>query len=178
LSDDPTGSPTEAAQQHDSGSIVLDAGQYIGRTVDEVAGRLTRLGLNVELRSEVRDDVVADQVTGVDPDGQPLAAGDTVVVTYATDDPAGGVAPNGPAATHAVDGGTVVDEVAGTTTVDGPAPSAIATSAPVTTLPATTTATDSAPQTSGSETSAPTTTRTTTRSTTPTTTTATSSADG
>ena len=178
LSDDPTGSPTEAAQQHDSGSIVLDAGQYIGRTVDEVAGRLTRLGLNVALRSEVRDDVVADQVTGVEPDGKPLAAGDTVVVTYATDEPGGGVAPNGPAVTHAVDGGTVVDEVAGTTTVDGPAPSAIATSAPVTTLPATTTATDSAPQTSGSETSAPTTTRTTTRTTTPTTTTATSSADG
>ena len=178
LSDDPTGSPTEAAQQHDSGSIVLDAGQYIGRTVDEVAGRLTRLGLNVELRSEVRDDVVADQVTRVEPDGKPLAAGDTVVVTYATDDPAGGVAPNGPAVTHAVDGGTAVDEVAGTTTVDGPAPSAIATSTststPVTTLPATPTATDSAPETSDSGTAAPTTTRTTTS----TTTTATSSSDG
>jgi hypothetical protein len=176
LSDDPTGSPTEAAQQQDSGSIVLDAGQYIGRTVDEVAGRLTRLGLNVELRSEVRDDVVADQVTGVEPDGKPLAAGDTVVVTYATDDPAGGVAPNGPAVTHAVDGGTAVDEVAGTTTVDGPAPSAIATSTStsVTTLPATPTATDSAPETSDSGTAAPTTTRTTTS----TTTTATSSSDG
>jgi eukaryotic-like serine/threonine-protein kinase len=128
----------------------------------------------------VRDDVVADQVTGVDPDGQPLAAGDTVVVTYATDEPGGGVAPNGSAVTHAVDGGTVVDEVAGTTTVDGPAPSAIVTStpAPVTTLPATPTATDSASGTSASQTTAPTTAPTTMRTTTSTTTTATSSADG
>jgi serine/threonine-protein kinase len=77
------GSPTEAAQQRGTGSLVLDARDYVGRPVDEVAARLTGLGLQVQLKSEVRNDVVPDQVTGIDPAGRPLEAGDTVVVTYA-----------------------------------------------------------------------------------------------
>ena len=77
------GSPAEAAEQRQAGSLVLDAADYIGRPVDDVAGRLTGLGLRVQLEAEVRDDVVPDQVTGIEPEGRALQAGDTVVVTYA-----------------------------------------------------------------------------------------------
>jgi eukaryotic-like serine/threonine-protein kinase len=80
---DAPGSPAEAADQRQTGSLVLDAQDYIGRPVDDVAARLTGLGLQVQLKSEVRDDVVPDQVTGIDPAGTPLEAGDAVVVTYA-----------------------------------------------------------------------------------------------
>jgi hypothetical protein len=84
LSDHPgQGSPAVAAETRDSGSLVLDARDYVGRPVDDVAARLTGLGLQVKLKSEVRDDVVPDQVTGIAPAGKPLKAGDVVVVTYA-----------------------------------------------------------------------------------------------
>jgi eukaryotic-like serine/threonine-protein kinase len=83
LTHDSTGSPAVAAETHDTGSLVLDASDYVGRPVDDVASRLTGLGLQVQLRSEVRDDVVPNQVTGIDPAGKPLKSGDTVTVTYA-----------------------------------------------------------------------------------------------
>jgi eukaryotic-like serine/threonine-protein kinase len=83
LADDSAGSPAVAAEQREAGSIVLDAGEFVGRPVDEVVRRLTRLGLDVEPRAEPRNDVAADQVTAIEPDGEPLEAGDTVVVTYA-----------------------------------------------------------------------------------------------
>jgi hypothetical protein len=150
LSDGPAGSPAEAAEQVDSGSIVLDPEQYIGRPVDEVVARLTRLGLDVEPRSEVRDDVIPDHVTGVEPHGRPLSLGETVVVTYATGDPSTGGAGNRPAVTGAAGGGgTAVQE--GQSVATDPAPRSPATStstpAPVTSLPATTTA---APETTSS----------------------------
>ena len=75
--------PAEAAEQRETGGIVLDAQDYVGRPLDDVTGRLTGLGLRVQLQSEVRDDVVPDQVTDVDPAGRALEAGDTVVVRYA-----------------------------------------------------------------------------------------------
>ena len=94
LTDNTPASPANAAEQLDSGSIVLDAGQYIGDPVGEVAERLTELGLDVELRQQARDDVAPDRVTAVAPDGRPLSAGDTVFVTYAVreaaDRPQGG----------------------------------------------------------------------------------------
>jgi serine/threonine-protein kinase len=77
------GSPTVAAETHGTGSLVLDAQDYVGRPVDDVASRLTGLGLQVQLKSEVRGDVAPEQVTGIDPAGKPLKAGDLVVVTYA-----------------------------------------------------------------------------------------------
>jgi hypothetical protein len=83
LADDSPGAPAEAAEQRQAGSIVLDARDYVGRPLDDVTARLTGLGLRVQLQSEVRDDVVPDQVTDVDPAGRPLEAGDTVVVKYA-----------------------------------------------------------------------------------------------
>jgi serine/threonine-protein kinase len=95
LSDSPSGAPANAAEQRDSGTIVLAADDYVGDPVGEVAERLTALGLDVELKAERRDDAPADRVTGIDPAGEPLSPGDTVVVTYAVgsravDGPAGG----------------------------------------------------------------------------------------
>ncbi|WP_324275208.1 protein kinase domain-containing protein [Blastococcus brunescens] len=98
--------PAEAAEQRDSGSIVLDADQYIGRPVDEVVRQLTRLGLDVQPRAEPRDDVIPDQVTGVEPAGRPLSPGDTVVVTYATGDASSDGATDRPAVTGAAGGGS------------------------------------------------------------------------
>jgi serine/threonine-protein kinase len=83
LADDSPGAPAEAAEQRQAGGIILDAKDYVGRPLDDVTARLTGLGLRVQLQSEVRDDVVADQVTAVEPVAQPLEAGDTVVVRYA-----------------------------------------------------------------------------------------------
>jgi hypothetical protein len=168
---DPTGSPAEAAERQDSGSIVLDAGQYIGRPIDEVVRRLTRLGLDVQPRGVARDDVVPDQVTGVEPDGKPLAAGDTVVVTYATGDPSGGGTGNPQAVTGASGGGATVTEVDedAPVTVDAPAPQATvpstSPSSPAT-LPATPTPTATTPSDTATEPSDTTSTATTTKATT------------
>jgi serine/threonine-protein kinase len=126
------GSPAAAADQRQAGSIVLDSQDYVGRPLDGVTGRLTGLGLRVQLQSEVRDDVVPDQVTGVQPAGRALRAGDTVVVTYAVAR-AGGGAPDGPVVTSAAVGGggatvggdgvgTVVDEAASSSSAGGAAP--------------------------------------------------------
>jgi serine/threonine-protein kinase len=182
LSNDSPGSPAEAAEQRDSGSIVLDAEQYIGLPVDEVVTRLTRLGLDVEPRGEVRDDVVPDQVTGVEPDGEPLSPGDTVIVTYATRGASSGGAANRPAVTGAAAGGSTPVDAGTPTTVESSAPettspstrSSTRSSAPVTTLPATgssseTTAPSSSSASETTESSTPTTPPTTAPSTTATT---------
>jgi hypothetical protein len=124
------GSPAVAAEQRQAGSIVIDAGDYVGRPVDRVAARLTALGLQVQLRSELRDDVLPDQVTGVDPAGKPLRSGDTVVVTYAVAEAGNGASRGGAAVTGAASGertstrgdtGTVAERAASSPTADGPA---------------------------------------------------------
>jgi serine/threonine-protein kinase len=112
-----------------------------------VVARLTRLGLDVEPRGEVRDDVVADQVTGVEPAGRPLSPGETVVVTYATDAPSTGGARSRPAVTRAATGGdgtTAVQEDQPVVTAPAPGPASIPTltPAPVESLPATSTPTE------------------------------------
>ena len=104
--DSPPGSPAEAAEQRQAGGIVLDAGDYVGRPLDDVTQRLTSLGLHVRLESEVRDDVVPNQVTAVEPDGRALEAGDTVVVTYAVAEAGDGAARDGTVVTGAVGGGS------------------------------------------------------------------------
>jgi serine/threonine-protein kinase len=167
LADDSPGAPAEAAEQRDSGSIVLDADQYIGRPVDEVVRRLTRLGLDVEPRGEPRADVVPDQVTAVEPAGRTLTAGDTVVVTYATPVADGG-SPSGtaPAVTGAAgDAGTPVEEPV---EVDQAAPESTRAPAPTPTLAGS--PTSAPPTTSGTPTQSTTTTATSSPpSTTPTT---------
>jgi eukaryotic-like serine/threonine-protein kinase len=149
LTDPSPGSPANAAEQRDSGSIVLDADQYIGDPVGQVASRLTGLGLDVELRKEIRDDVVPDRVTAVEPDGRPLSAGDTVVVTYAVGPPDTSTSSGRAAVTGASGGGdspatqvgdtATSTDVAETETVD---PTTETAGATPTTLPATPPETD------------------------------------
>jgi serine/threonine-protein kinase len=166
---EPSGSPAEAAEQRDSGKIVLDADQYIGQPVDEVVRRLTRLGLDVEPRAEVRNDVVPDQVTAVEPDGEPLEPGDTVVVTYATDDRSSRGPANRPAVSGAAGSvGTPTEVVQEPVTVEAEVPeptrTSTRTSAPASSPSAEPTGTRSSSasetptETSESETSAPATT--------------------
>jgi eukaryotic-like serine/threonine-protein kinase len=79
-----SGSPdtAAAAQQRQSGSIVFDAKDFLGRPVDQVTQQLSALGLNVELRADPGADVAPGMVTDVQPTAG-LAPGDTVVVRYA-----------------------------------------------------------------------------------------------
>ena len=157
LANDAPASPATAAEQRQAGTLVLDAQDYIGRPVDEVAARLTGLGLQVQLETEARDDVVPDQVTGIQPEGRALQAGDTVVVTYAVatgvtegPDTAGvtGAAVGGAAATTTApdDGATTVDDGTASATTAASAPQ----TATATTLPATPTSTATSASTSTS----------------------------
>ena len=155
LADDSAGSPAVAAEQREAGSIVLDAGEFVGRPVDEVVRRLTRLGLDVEPRAEPRNDVVPDQVTAIEPDGEPLEAGDTVVVTYAAPDTTQVDAPAPrPAVTGSAGGaGTPVEEEEQQAPVEEPAPepTAPSTSAPPPPLPGTSASSAPPPSTTTSE---------------------------
>jgi hypothetical protein len=83
LSDGPPADTAQAAEQRDTGSLVLTAADHVGRPVDEVAAELTALGLVVEPKAEITSDVPRDRVTGISPTGRQLRAGDVVVVRYA-----------------------------------------------------------------------------------------------
>ena len=155
LADDSAGSPAVAAEQREAGSIVLDAAEFVGRPVDEVVRRLTRLGLDVEPRAEPRNDVAADQVTAIEPDGEPLEAGDTVVVTYAAPVATRVDSPTSrPAVTGSAGGaGTPVEEEQAPVEEPAAESTAASTSAPPPPLPATTTS--SAPTSSQPTSEAP-----------------------
>jgi serine/threonine-protein kinase len=157
---DTPGSPAVAAEQHQAGSLVLDAEDYVGRPVDDVAARLTGLGLQVQLRSEVRDDVAPEQVTAVDPAGEPLAAGDTVVVTYAVAAAEDGARRDGAVVTGAAVGAAASSGSRVATVPDGAASASSVGGGPAntTTMPAAPTAsqpteTETSSETSSSETS-------------------------
>jgi len=141
LADDSAGSPAVAAEQREAGSIVLDAGEFVGRPVDEVVRRLTRLGLDVEPRAEPRSDVAPDQVIAIEPDGEPLEAGDTVVVTYAAPVATQVDSPTSrPAVTGSAGGaGTPVEEEQAPVEEPAAETTAATTSAPPPPLPGTTT---------------------------------------
>jgi serine/threonine-protein kinase len=115
-----------AAEQHQNGSIVLDAANYIGRPSGQVAEKLTALGLTVQLREQVTADTLPDRVTGIDPAGTPLSAGDTVVVSYAVAPPDSGRRTGGAAAVTgaAVRRPTAADTDASSAATSTPAPSA------------------------------------------------------
>jgi serine/threonine-protein kinase len=141
------GSPAVAAETHGTGSLVLDAQDYVGRPVDDVASRLTGLGLQVKLRSEVRSDVVPEQVTGIDPAGTPLKAGDVVVVTYAVAKAEDGARRHSPAVTGAAVGvatssGSAAETARGDVAADPSAGGGSGGGAVTTTLPASPTASD------------------------------------
>jgi serine/threonine-protein kinase len=82
-------SPAAAAEQRTSESIVLDAKDYLGRPVDEVAAQLSAFGLTVDRRAEEAPDAVPGMVTDVRPAGTDLSAGDTVAVYFAESGPDG-----------------------------------------------------------------------------------------
>jgi serine/threonine-protein kinase len=178
LSNGHPASTANAAETHESGSIVLDAGAYIGRPVDEVAQRLANLGLDVEPRPEVRDDVVPDQVTGIDPAGKPLSAGDTVVVTYAVAKTGDGASSGGAGVTGAAVGDqsaspqqdvvTGGDQQAGATVTGAqPTPTSEGTTAPDPTVVTDPTETSTSESTTASESTATTAPATTTATTAP-----------
>jgi serine/threonine-protein kinase len=161
LSDQQPASTASAAEQRENGSIVLDADNYIGLPVDEVADKLTALGLTVQLEREETDDAVPDRVTGIDPDGEPLEPGDVVTVTYAVAPDGRGDSRGGSAG---VTGAAVDDDAA--ETEPGTGDEAAATTEPeatddpgTPTLPADPTTTEpTEPTPTGSSSSAPTTT--------------------
>jgi eukaryotic-like serine/threonine-protein kinase len=151
LADDNPGAPANAAEQRVVGSIVLDAGDYIGDPVRQVTERLTALGLDVEPRPEARNDVEPDRVTDVRPAGEPVSAGDTVVVTYAVRNSSSGADGERSAATAVGNGGTAAGQSAAPTTADaGTSTDPTSAAAASTTLPATPTVTETAaPTTTG-----------------------------
>ncbi|WP_456600522.1 protein kinase domain-containing protein [Blastococcus sp. SYSU DS0616] len=160
-------STAAAAEERIAGSIVLALEDYLGRPVGEVAERLADLGLTVTVRAETRDDVRAGRVTGVEPAGRPLRAGDQVVVRYATA-PEQGERPREPVVT-----GAAVDRVVPpSTSRTEPTTPPASTSAPTVTttpppLPASPTTTTGQPEeTSTTPTTTPTPTPTTTTPTT------------
>ncbi|MGY1638277.1 serine/threonine-protein kinase [Geodermatophilus sp. SYSU D00742] len=180
VSEDDPRTPVVAAQTDDAG-IVLDAADYVGRRVDEVALTLSALGLLVSRQEEVTADAAPGLVTGLDPAGVPLAEGDEVVLVFA-------VAPETPRApgrssTVVAGGGsergaapraeperteaTTPSPAPTTTTTTTPAPTTPSelpgsTTAPTPTTPTTTTApsttapTTAPPSTSGATSSPPT----------------------
>jgi hypothetical protein len=83
LSQETPSSPAAAAEQRNEAGVVLDADDYIGRPVDEVAAQLAAFGLTVDRRPQEAPDAVPGMVVDVRPDGSELAPGQTVVVYYA-----------------------------------------------------------------------------------------------
>ena len=91
----PDDSPRPVAEAGPS-ALVLAAGDFVGRPVDEVEAELGELGLAVQRLAEETTDVAPGLVTGVTPAGA-VRPGDTVTVGYAVA-PAVEPAPEEPAA--------------------------------------------------------------------------------
>ncbi len=72
-----------AQTQEDEDGVVLDAGDFVGRPVEDVAAQLSALGLSVERREQVTGRTDPGRVLGVSPTGVVLEPGDDVVVTSA-----------------------------------------------------------------------------------------------
>jgi len=91
----PDDAPRPVAEAGPS-ALVLAAGDFVGRPVDEVEAELGELGLAVQRLAEETTDVAPGLVTGVTPAGA-VRPGDTVTVGYAVA-PAVDPAPEVPAA--------------------------------------------------------------------------------
>src|SRR4051794_27813384 len=79
--------PTVVAAQTDDARIVLTAGDYVGRPVDEAALALSALGLLVQREEQVTADATPGTVTAVDPAGAELRPGDAVRLRFAVAPP-------------------------------------------------------------------------------------------
>ena len=75
--------PAVAAQTHDGTTYTLDAADYVGRPVDEVAIQLAALGLSVERQVDPQALAPAGTVTAISPTDRKLKPGDVVTITYA-----------------------------------------------------------------------------------------------
>ncbi len=105
-----------AQTQEDEDGVVLTAGDFVGRPIEDVAAQLSALGLAVERREQVTGSTVPGRVLGVSPTGAALGPGDDVVVTYAVAPPEGG-SPGGDG-----DGGGISAVTDGDVPDQGPAP--------------------------------------------------------
>ncbi|HEX2075355.1 MAG TPA: protein kinase [Geodermatophilus sp.] len=117
VSDPAPSTPAPAADTRDRDSVLIDAQDYIGRPVDEVALQLSSLGLTVLRREEVTAAAVPGMVTAVEPAGVRLEPGDEVTVVFA-------VAPEeapSPAGPPAVATGAAVEERTVTAQDEAPA---------------------------------------------------------
>ncbi len=75
-----SGSPSRAG-------LVLTAGDYVGRPVEEVTAELAELGLTVGRQAEVAPEAPPGTVTALDPAGTEVRPGDRVEVTVAAPPP-------------------------------------------------------------------------------------------
>jgi hypothetical protein len=127
-----------AAEQGGQQGVVLDADDYIGRPVDDVAAQLAAFGLSVKRQAVPDADAVPGIVTDVDPSGEELLPGDTVVVHFAAEGAERGERrTGGPSVTGAsVGDGAAAGEDGGTPTQDGEPSVAPADGATPTDLPA------------------------------------------
>ncbi len=123
----PTGATGESAAA--ATSIVLAAGDHVGRPADEVAAELTALGLTVDRRTEETTAVEAGAVAGLDPAGVALQPGDRVTLTVAATPSApapdggapGGSVPAGSVPAGSGPAGVPGDAAPGTAPAPGPA---------------------------------------------------------
>ncbi|RFU20273.1 serine/threonine protein kinase [Geodermatophilus marinus] len=138
LPGDPPPATEVAGRTTDGEAVVLDAGEFVGRPVDEAALTLAALGLVVDRRPEVTGAADPGSVTAVDPAGVPLEPGEDVLLVYAVppaDDspappsqapapeaPAGEETPDGPAVTTAPEARPEPGADGGATPVDDPRP--------------------------------------------------------
>jgi eukaryotic-like serine/threonine-protein kinase len=83
--------PAEAAaQQEEDTGIVLDEKDFLGRPADEVAVQLAALGLTVNRETRQSADAEPGTVIDVQPSGERLEPGATVVIVVATEPDASG----------------------------------------------------------------------------------------
>ena len=147
LASPPPSSPVAAAQTQEAETLTLTAGDYVGRSIDDVAAELSALGLSVDRRPETTDDAAPGTVTRVDPTGEELEPGDDVDVWFAvapqgTSRPSGGSGAGG--------GGVAVGGTSGPPTSEAPS------AAPTTSAEPTATTDPTAPGTTPSTTAGPT----------------------
>jgi serine/threonine-protein kinase len=172
--------PAAQTRENDDEGVVLDAGDYVGRPIEDVATQLSALGLGVERREQVTGSAVPGRVLGVSPEGVRLEPGDDVVVTFAVAPSSGRAA--GPSSSRGDGDDGDVSAVTGDSAPDpvvepvAPAPDPATGTTATTTDAATPTSTTAAgSSTTDGTTPTSTTTTTTTTTTTATRTTATSS---
>ncbi|TQN42678.1 serine/threonine-protein kinase [Blastococcus colisei] len=105
-SDPPTAGSAAAATapETEPGAIVLTAGDYVGRPVEDVAADLTALGLDVERRQRVTGEHAPGTVAALEPVGVGLSPGDQVRLHVAVAPPA---APGSDGAGAAGGGGSI-----------------------------------------------------------------------